>query len=67
MDNAKYEVNIAERFCKRCGICVEFCPKKVLEIINQELVIKNGEACIGCGLCELMCPDFAIEIRERDE
>lgn len=49
-------------WCKRCGICVEFCPKQVLEYDAEEdrVVVANPDACIHCGRCELRCPDFAI-------
>ncbi|HWR44519.1 4Fe-4S binding protein [Sporomusa sp.] len=51
--------------CKGCGICVEFCPKKVL-IVNQfekvEVVIE--EECILCRQCEMRCPDFAIFVQK---
>ena len=49
-----------KEWCKACGICVEFCPKDVLEIKDNCINIKNIEACIKCGLCELRCPDYAI-------
>ena len=50
-------------WCKGCGICVEFCPKKVLELDEQDKVIAaRPQDCICCRLCELRCPDLAIEI-----
>ncbi|MBF0228792.1 MAG: ferredoxin family protein [Desulfamplus sp.] len=50
-------------WCKGCGICVHFCPKKVLEIDSQEKVVAvRPEDCICCKLCELRCPDLAIEV-----
>lgn len=51
---------VEKDWCKGCGICVEFCPKDVLEINNGKIAIKNLDACIQCGLCELRCPDYAI-------
>ncbi|MCG8553555.1 MAG: 4Fe-4S binding protein [Desulfobacterales bacterium] len=54
---------IDESWCKGCGICVHFCPKKVLEMdANEKAVAVRAEDCIGCRLCELRCPDLAIQI-----
>ena len=55
---------IRERWCKGCGICVAFCPKKVLALHDGKVVAERPEDCIGCKMCELRCPDFAIEIHE---
>jgi 2-oxoglutarate ferredoxin oxidoreductase subunit delta len=49
-------------WCKGCGICVAFCPKKVLSIENEKVVVNDIEKCIQCGMCELRCPDFAIYV-----
>ena len=47
--------------CKGCGICVEFCPKKVLELSELEkVVVAREQDCIKCKHCEMRCPDFAI-------
>lgn len=59
---------INTEWCKGCGICVHFCPKKVLEL-NQEdkAAAVRQEACICCKLCELRCPDLAIEVITETE
>jgi 2-oxoglutarate ferredoxin oxidoreductase subunit delta len=55
--------HINRDWCKGCGICVEFCPKKVLELDNEDKVkAARPQDCICCRLCELRCPDLAIEI-----
>ena len=51
------------RFCKKCGICVHICPKKVF-CINKTIIVEQKK-CSGCGNCEIMCPDLAIEIKEK--
>ena len=56
-------------FCKSCGYCVKFCPKKILQV--GEEINANGypyvmqtepDQCIGCAICCNMCPEGAIEL-----
>ena len=50
-------------WCKGCGICVRFCPTKVLELdAFDKAVAIRPEDCICCRMCELRCPDLAIEV-----
>jgi 2-oxoglutarate ferredoxin oxidoreductase subunit delta len=50
-------------WCKGCGICVQFCPKSVLELDKEDKAAAvRPEDCICCRLCEFRCPDLAIEI-----
>ena len=55
-------IMIYYKWCKGCGICVAFCPKKVLDFDEAEQLplLARPQDCIQCGLCELRCPDFAI-------
>lgn len=55
-------IEIIEKYCKGCHICVEFCPKSVLEMRGFVVGVKNLDACIKCMQCELRCPDFAIKV-----
>jgi len=66
---ARFEVEIDEKRCKGCSICVAVCPRQCLEIqeeYNQAgyfypAVAKEDE-CTGCGACVKLCPDFAVTV-----
>jgi len=53
-------------WCKGCGICVAFCPKKVLGLVNDKIAVTDADSCIKCGQCELRCPDYAIWLEEEE-
>lgn len=60
-------ITIYPDWCKGCGICAAFCPKKVIEIKNGKAEVVREEDCIHCGFCEMHCPDFAIVVTDKDE
>ena len=49
--------------CKGCGLCVESCPPKCLELmpaLNRFGIHPaqyKGDACTGCGICFYCCPE----------
>ena len=61
----EYGIDIFMAWCKSCGICVAFCPRKCLGQ-NEEgsPVVTKPALCTGCGWCEIHCPDFAISLKE---
>ena len=62
MNKTAPKIEIIEKYCKGCHICIEFCPGKVLEMKGLVASVKNLDACIKCKQCELRCPDFAIKV-----
>jgi 2-oxoglutarate ferredoxin oxidoreductase subunit delta len=63
-----YDQIIFWDWCKACGICSAFCPKKVIgRDSTGGPVIKRPDDCIGCRFCEFHCPDFAITIQKRND
>lgn len=56
-------LDINQKFCKGCGICVTFCPKQVLALDERgKIFARDPDKCVSCGQCELRCPDFAIKV-----
>jgi len=59
--------SVNENLCRGCGICVEACPYKAIELVEKEingykvLVAQVNEAlCKGCGSCAAACLNQAI-------
>ncbi|MCL2347738.1 MAG: 4Fe-4S dicluster domain-containing protein [Planctomycetaceae bacterium] len=65
-------VFVQKNLCKACGLCIAFCPKKVLSKgfgiseMGYEFTVYAGEGCIGCGTCFYVCPEpGAITVVKR--
>lgn len=61
------KVHINANWCKGCGFCVQFCPKKVLDMSPEYNAkgyhppyVKNPDACHDCMFCQMICPEFSI-------
>lgn len=65
-------VSVNEDVCKGCGLCVDACPKKIMELDASRINKKGYHAahcvnmaeCIGCAFCATMCPDVAITVEK---
>lgn len=59
--------------CKGCGLCVDACPKGLLQLSKDRInkkghhpaEISDPEACVGCASCALMCPDCIITVEKE--
>ncbi|MFH1645662.1 MAG: 4Fe-4S binding protein [Candidatus Omnitrophota bacterium] len=65
------KIKIDTQKCKGCGLCVLYCPKKILcfsEKLNKkgvkpvEIKKEDESKCTGCATCAIVCPDCAIQI-----
>ena len=56
----KFTLN--EKLCDACGVCVERCPRKILELAGDKLRIIDVEKCTMCRACVEACPKGAITI-----
>jgi len=66
MDGEKQDrglVQLDENECKGCGLCMEACPPKVLQLSERlnhygyRTAMYVGVGCTGCGICFMACPE----------
>ena len=69
-----HRICIDEIYCKGCHLCIDQCPKKVLEVSTRRnlkgyLVPKaeREKECAGCLVCEMICPDMAITVETAED
>ena len=41
-------------YCGYCGACVTVCPREILKLIENGIIIDTG--CDECGHCTIVCP-----------
>ena len=64
------KLTFREENCKGCGLCVDACPKGILQLSKDRLNKKGHHpaeltdeaACAGCASCAIMCPDCIIKV-----
>lgn len=61
----KAEILYFQDRCTLCGMCVEKCPQKGIEILDEK-VCTDKESCIGCEICTDFCINNARELVGKD-
>jgi 2-oxoglutarate ferredoxin oxidoreductase subunit delta len=70
------DIHVIKERCKQCLLCIELCPKKVLqesEKVNEKgyhfpEIVEEPETvkiCVNCGFCEVACPEYAIWVTQK--
>lgn len=57
-------IKLYEDKCTGCGVCLEVCPRNVLEKHNDKISIADRDSCMECSACALNCPFSALEVRK---
>lgn len=59
-------VEIDEKKCNGCGLCIPNCVEGALQIVNGKAKLTKDVYCDGLGACLGHCPQDAISIIERE-
>jgi 2-oxoglutarate ferredoxin oxidoreductase subunit delta len=62
-------IEVDERYCKGCDLCVSVCPQEILTLDLERLTPKGyhpaqlvADGCTGCGICAVICPESALTV-----
>ncbi len=57
------EIEIDQEKCDLCMDCVNSCPRKLIEIKRNKVIVKNPEECTLCMSCVEACGRDAISVK----
>ena len=66
--NIKYQANIDNETCSKCGKCYISCNDGGYQAINKKnskIYSINLDKCVGCGLCQHVCPTSSISMMSQ--
>ena len=59
-------IEIDERKCNGCGLCIPACPEGAIQLIDGKARLISDLCCDGLGACLGHCPEGAITVEERE-
>ena len=72
------EIEVIEKLCDACGLCVRICPADTLVIKDRSKPLKKGKKtitrvmsmteepqCVACGDCAAICPNDACYVSKK--
>lgn len=72
MSEPRFVIIIDSESCKGCNLCMDFCPKNVIELVSElnhlgyhPACAVRLEDCTGCQACAQMCPEGGVTILRR--
>ncbi len=63
MNEEKKRPAIDSETCTGCGVCIDECPQKTLELADDVAKLVRPDDCDGCGTCAESCPLEAITMK----
>ncbi len=61
------EIRINYERCTLCKNCIEECPRKVLKLEDDKIVLKDVIRCNLCKACEEACPEEALNLNGNEK
>jgi 2-oxoglutarate ferredoxin oxidoreductase subunit delta len=62
-------IEVDDRYCKGCELCIAACPQHVMAIDLDRFTPKgyhpvhlSEDGCTGCGVCAVVCPEAALSV-----
>lgn len=59
-------IQIDDRICNGCGLCIPACPEGALQIIDGKARLVKEQFCDGLGACLGDCPEDALHVSEME-
>ena len=75
LDASNYRVEVEQKTCKACGLCVKRCPMDALQLKFsveasnkfRKAVVLDPDLCLGCGVCVHKCPSGSLTLEGKEE
>jgi NAD-dependent dihydropyrimidine dehydrogenase PreA subunit len=55
-------LQLNERRCIGCEMCISVCPHAVFQMAGRKAVIADRDGCMECGACARNCPTMAMSV-----
>jgi ferredoxin/DNA-binding MarR family transcriptional regulator len=59
-----YRAEIIRENCTGCGLCVDYCPVKIISLDDDYVAAMDNSLCIGCGQCVHHCDYEAVVLHD---